>query len=60
VGDVTGGLEHANGGAALEASLGRGEDIGGNLRGLNKTVMMLRVGLCPYPSAGVSGKSEMF
>jgi hypothetical protein len=22
--------------------------------------MMLRVGLCPWPSAGVSGESEMF
>jgi hypothetical protein len=55
VGDVTGVLERANGGVASEAGLGRGRD-----RGSDETVMMLWVGLCLWPSAGVSGESEMF
>jgi hypothetical protein len=60
VGDVTGGLERANGGAASEAGLGRGGDKGRHPWGSDETVMMWWVVLCPRPSGRVSGESEMF
>jgi hypothetical protein len=71
VGDVIGGLERANGGAASEAGVRRiGEfpALETLYRGLEAENFLvegclpstMRVGLCPYPSVGVSGESEMF
>jgi hypothetical protein len=63
VGDVIGGLERANGRAALKAGSGKSESFPRSrpcIGASGETVMMLRVGLCPWSSAGVSSEFEMF
>jgi hypothetical protein len=52
MGDVIGGLERTNGGAALEAGLGRVGDEQCRLWGSAEAMMLLGVGLCPRPQGG--------
>jgi hypothetical protein len=60
VGDVTGGLERANGGAALEAGLGRVKDGQCCLWGSSEAVMLSGVSLCRDLKAEASGEPEVF
>jgi hypothetical protein len=56
VGDVTGGLERTNGGAALEADLGRVGDGWCGSRGSDEAVMASLVGLCQRPQSWGLGR----
>jgi hypothetical protein len=60
VGDVTVGLERANGGAVSEVVLGRGGDGQCRFWGSGEAVVSSGVGLCPRPRAEGSGESEVF
>jgi hypothetical protein len=57
VGDVTGGLERANGGVALEAGLRQVEEGQCRLWGSDEAVMLPGVGLCPRPQGGGLGRT---